>query len=122
MDAYGHDKHIGWFYSYERSADATLLACQVIEILFIIGWVSIIMAPFFLVLNYAGYFRSDPLEEVVGLDVSYHEAKAYREVVMTSKYIDDAPEEAPFDDSNLSLHNNYSINERVRQEMHPNAF
>lgn len=108
-DAFGHDKHIGWFYSYGRSADATLLACQVIEILFIIGWVSIIMTPFFVILNYAGYFRSDPMDEVVGLDVSYHEAKAYREVVMTRKYGDDTS--SYHDDGSLTVQNNYSHQE-----------
>lgn len=88
LDAYGHNRHIGWFYSFERSADATLLACQVIELLFIIGWVTAVMTPFFLVLNYFGYFRSDPLEEVVGLDLSYHEAKAYRDIIMNQNYME----------------------------------
>lgn len=118
-DAYGNSKqHIGWFYSYERSADATLLACQVIEMLFIISWVAAIMTPFFIILNYLGYFRSDPLEEVVGLDMSYHEAKAYREVVMTQKYRDDTPS---LDDGSLTVHDNYNGDGRLQQEMHPNA-
>jgi len=30
------------------------------------------MGPFFLWLNYMGWFRSDSLEELVGLDISYH--------------------------------------------------
>ena len=30
------------------------------------------MAPFFIFMVYTGYFCSDPLEEVVGLDISYH--------------------------------------------------
>ena len=115
MDAYGHDKHIGWFYSYERSADATLLACQVIEIVFIIGWVSIIMAPFFLVLNYAGYFRSDPLEEVVGLDRSYHEAKVVRDVLKSTN-------SSRHDIESLMMEkSNYDVDDRVPQEMYPNA-
>jgi hypothetical protein len=30
------------------------------------------MLPFFLWLNYKGWLRSEPLEEIVGLDISYH--------------------------------------------------
>jgi len=118
MNAYGHSKHIGWFYSYERSADATLLACQVIEMLFIVGWVAIIMMPFFVILNYMGYFRSDPLEEVVGLDMSYHEAKAYREVVIPQKHREETPSS-----HSLTVHDNYTSDGGPQhQEMHPNAF
>jgi len=66
-------KHVGWFYSWGRgSGDATLLACQVLTVLFIIGWVSFTMLPFFIWLNYKGWLRSDSLEELVGLDISYH--------------------------------------------------
>ena len=36
-----------------------------------------IMTPFFLTLNYLGWFRADPLEEVIGLDISYHGRSAY---------------------------------------------
>ncbi len=65
--------HVGWFYSWGRgSGDASLLGCQIIGILFIIGWVCVIMTPFFIALNYFGMFRADGLEEVVGLDISYH--------------------------------------------------
>lgn len=31
-----------------------------------------IMLPFFVWLDWKGWFRSDPLEEIVGLDTSYH--------------------------------------------------
>jgi len=66
-------EHLGWFYSWGRSSgDATLLACQVVGLLFIIGWVSAIMGPFFFILNYMGILRADSLDEIVGLDVSYH--------------------------------------------------
>jgi hypothetical protein len=30
------------------------------------------MLPFFVLLDWKGWFRSDPLEEIVGLDTSYH--------------------------------------------------
>lgn len=69
---YGTSTHVGWFYSWGRgSADATLLACQLVGVLFVIGWVVGTMTPFFWLLHYFGYLRSDSLEEVVGLDVGY---------------------------------------------------
>ena len=38
---YGRSDHVGWFYSWSRgSADATLLACQVVGILFTAGKLS----------------------------------------------------------------------------------
>lgn len=65
--------HVGWFYSWGRgSADAHLLGAQVLGIFFIIGWVLLVMMPFFIWLDWKGWFRSDPLEEIVGLDTSYH--------------------------------------------------
>lgn len=73
MATYGRDEHVGWFYSWSRgSADATLLACQLVGLLFIIAWVMTLMFPFFIWLNYKGWFRADSLEEMVGLDISYH--------------------------------------------------
>lgn len=69
---YKTSTHVGWFYSWGRgSADATLLACQVVGILFVIGWVVCIMTPFFWLLHYSGFLRADSLEEVVGLDIGY---------------------------------------------------
>jgi len=65
--------HPGIFYSWSAgNSDATLLACQVVSVLFIVGWVSVFMIPFFIWLNYMGWFRADHLEEMVGLDISYH--------------------------------------------------
>jgi Amt family ammonium transporter len=65
--------HVGWVYSWrEGSADAHLLGAQLIGILFIFGWVVGVMLPFFIWLDWKGWFRSDPLEEIVGLDTSYH--------------------------------------------------
>ena len=65
--------HVGWFYSFRNgSADAHLLGAQVLGSLFIIGWVMGVMLPFFVWLDWKGWFRSDPLEEIVGLDTSYH--------------------------------------------------
>jgi Amt family ammonium transporter len=65
--------HVGWFYSWgSGSADAHLLGAQVVGVLFIVGWVFSVMLPFFIWLDWKGWFRSDPLEEIVGLDTSYH--------------------------------------------------
>jgi Amt family ammonium transporter len=66
-------KHVGWVYSLQKgSGDAHLLAANIVGILFIFGWVVGIMLPFFVWLDWRGWFRSDPLEELVGLDTSYH--------------------------------------------------
>jgi hypothetical protein len=72
--AFGEEKqNVGWFYSWSRgSGDARLLASQVVGILWIFGWVLCTMMPFFIWLDWKGWFRSDPLEEIVGLDTSYH--------------------------------------------------
>jgi len=72
LDAFGTDEHVGWFYSLGRgSFDATLLGNQILATGFIFGWVTCTMWPFFLTLNYLGWFRADSLEELVGLDLSY---------------------------------------------------
>lgn len=73
-------KHIGWFYEWGRgSGDGTLMMAQLVGLLFIIMWVLLMMSPFFLILNYVGLFRADGLEEVVGLDISYHGQNTYLE-------------------------------------------
>jgi Amt family ammonium transporter len=68
----------GWFYSWGNgSADANLLVAQICALLWITGWVTFTMAPFFGMLMYADMFRVDPLEEEVGLDISHHRGAAY---------------------------------------------
>jgi Amt family ammonium transporter len=64
--------HSGLFFS-----DGNLLVCEICGVLFIIAWVGAIMTPFFLVLNMIGWFRVDPIEEKVGLDISHHKGAAY---------------------------------------------
>ena len=73
MEVHGRNEHPGLFYSwYLGESDAVLLGIQIVGILFIIGWILVIMLPFFVWLDWKGWFRSDPLEEIVGLDTSYH--------------------------------------------------
>jgi len=73
LETYGSADHPGFFYSFRNGgADANLLVCQLCAILFILGWTFITMFPFFIWLNYKGWLRADSLEELVGLDVSYH--------------------------------------------------
>lgn len=71
---YGRSIHVGWFYSIRNGefSDMNLLSVQLVGILFIVGWVFVIMFPFFIWLDWKGWFRADPLEELVGLDTSYH--------------------------------------------------
>ena len=79
-EAYGTDEYAGWMYEIGRATyDATLLTNQLLCLLAIIGWTSLIMIPFFWFLNAKNWLRTDVLEEVAGLDVNYmnetHEAK-----------------------------------------------
>ena len=72
MEAFGHDEHVGWFYSLGRgSVDGVLIGNQILACLFILTWVTCTMFPFFLCLNAMGWFRADSLDELVGLDLSY---------------------------------------------------
>lgn len=67
--AYGSDlEHFGWFFNL---SDPALLGSQVLEVLFITGWVTLTMFPLFGYLNYVGWFRVNALEEYVGLDTTY---------------------------------------------------
>jgi Amt family ammonium transporter len=75
--AYGDHGHYGIFYIGNGSTDAALLGAQICGVLWVIGWVGVIMTPYFLVLNTLGLFRVDALEEEVGLDISHHKGAAY---------------------------------------------
>jgi len=71
--AYGNSEHPGFVYVLrDGTADGTLLAAQLVGLLMIMGWVFVVMFPFFVWLDWKGWFRADPLEEIVGLDTSYH--------------------------------------------------
>lgn len=70
--AYNTGDYPGLFYAAGNDSSFNLLGCQVTLIVFILGWVCVTMLPFFIWLNYKGWLRADSLEELVGLDVSYH--------------------------------------------------
>jgi Amt family ammonium transporter len=57
--------------------DGSLLLAQVCGVLWIVTWVTVIMLPYFHLLNVLGLFRVDSLEEEVGLDISHHKGSAY---------------------------------------------
>lgn len=73
LHAYDTNKHPGFLYSLaDGSPDGRLLACQICGILFIVGWTFFTMVPFFLWLNFMGWFRSGSIHELVGLDITYN--------------------------------------------------
>ena len=68
----GHANHPGFFYSLaDGHSDGRLLAAQVCGLAFVIGWTSVLMVPFFLMLNWVGWLRTEAVEEIVGLDLLY---------------------------------------------------
>lgn len=72
--SFGHEvDYVGFFYTLGNGkADARLLAANFLGVVWVVGWVFGTMMPFFIWLDWRGWFRSDPLEEIVGLDTSYH--------------------------------------------------
>lgn len=74
-EAYGVTCHGGLFFELGSNAgsfDATLLGNQCIGLLLIAGWATFTTTPFFLWLNYNGWFRVDKMIEIGGLDAAYH--------------------------------------------------
>jgi ammonium transporter, Amt family len=74
LAAYNLDSHPGWFYD---GSDFTLCGIQLLGILFIFAWGSVVMGSYFYALNYMGWLRIDALEEEVGMDISRHKGAAY---------------------------------------------
>jgi Amt family ammonium transporter len=68
---YHRSDHPGLLYTWRDSnSDGTLFGIQLIGLLFITSWVMFFMLPFFFWLDWKGWLRSDPLEELVGLDTN----------------------------------------------------
>ena len=76
--AFGTTENVGWFYEWARgSGNFTLIGCQLVSLLFVVGWSACIFAPFCMVLKLLNWLRIDPLEEEVGMDISRHKGPAY---------------------------------------------
>jgi ammonium transporter, Amt family len=77
-NAFSENPHSGWFYEWsEGSGDFTLIGAQLLAVLFVFAWTFVMMGFWFRLLHFMGWFRVDPLEEKVGLDVSRHKGPAY---------------------------------------------
>jgi ammonium transporter, Amt family len=87
MEAYGSSKHVGWLYSMGNngSMDSTLFLNQTIGILFICGFVTATMAPFFLGLRYMNWLRVETEKEIAGLDACYMIAPQESDADMVEK-------------------------------------
>jgi len=81
--AYGTDGTGGILYGY-----GNLIAVEIVGVLLIIVWAAGVMTPFFVLLNFLGMFRVDPIEEKVGLDISHHKGSAYALDGPTAEEID----------------------------------
>jgi hypothetical protein len=66
------------------------MAAQLCGMLFIIGWTSAIMIPFFWLINRLGILRVTLYEEEVGLDIIHHKGHAYNFRYNSSKHALDA--------------------------------
>jgi ammonium transporter, Amt family len=87
--AYGTSEYPGLFYAVANgSFNANLLACQACLLLSIFGWTLCTMMPFFIWLNYKGWLRADSLEELVGLDISYHGGMDTKDGSVKKEYVD----------------------------------
>ncbi|KAL3786394.1 hypothetical protein HJC23_002951 [Cyclotella cryptica] len=76
--AYNTTENVGWFYEWGRgSGNFTLLGCQLVSVLFVLGWSACIFGPFCMLLKTLNWLRIDPLEEEVGMDISRHKGPAY---------------------------------------------
>jgi ammonium transporter, Amt family len=72
LDAYGRADHNGLLYSWRKGQfDGVLLGTQLLGTGIVLVWVSMIMLPFFLVLDRMGWLRCDALEELIGLDAHH---------------------------------------------------
>ncbi|KAG7354892.1 ammonium transporter [Nitzschia inconspicua] len=102
--AFSENPNAGWFYEWSRgSGNFTLLGCQLLAVLFIFGWTFATMGFWFGLLNYMGWFRVDPLEEAVGLDVSRHKGPAYEYTAPEDESVNQLMERR---DSKRSLNDN----------------
>jgi len=72
-NAYGITGKVGIFYG-----GADMIVPQAVAVAFVVGWTTVCMLPFFLILKKTGMFRV-PLEvETVGMDASEHGGAGYK--------------------------------------------
>ena len=77
-NAYAENHNSGWFYEWsEGSGNFALMGAQLLAVLFVFAWTFVLMGFWFGMLNFVGWFRVDPLEEKVGMDISRHKGAAY---------------------------------------------
>ncbi|GMI38917.1 hypothetical protein TeGR_g2645 [Tetraparma gracilis] len=93
--AYGN-RIAGLFYG-----DGELLGAELITILFVFGWVTAIMLPFFIFLRKAGLFRVSQMDEEIGLDISKHGGSAYVMAGPSEAALKKFEDEKPSDDNKL---------------------
>mmetsp|Transcript_9779 Transcript_9779/g.21800 ORF Transcript_9779/g.21800 Transcript_9779/m.21800 type:complete len:465 (-) Transcript_9779:305-1699(-) len=74
LQAYGYERGYGAFYP---GGYGWLLACQIIGVLVIFGWIAANMVPFFYILKMFNLLRISAEDEQAGLDVSKHGGSAY---------------------------------------------
>ena len=99
--SFGSSQRVGLVYAIARANfDLILLRNQLYALLFILGFTTVTMTPFFLTLNWLGWFRADMVEELAGLDFSYHaqalEKSAVRDLQNAQK--DESEEDDDDDD------------------------
>lgn len=63
--------------AFYKGGSGNLLACQIIGICVIFGWVAANMIPFFYIFRMLGMLRISAEEEAMGLDASKHGGSAY---------------------------------------------
>ena len=75
LKVYNNADHPGFFYTLSGKPDIILLCTQIIGILFIVGWVMVIMLPFFIWLDWKGVSNSQ-LTQPVKRQFTFH-VRAY---------------------------------------------
>lgn len=88
-EAYGNDEYPGLFFALANGTyNANLLGAQAVLVVFVFGWTLVTMMPFFIWLNYKGWLRADSLEELVGLDISYHGGADVKDGSVKKEYVE----------------------------------
>lgn len=100
--SFGSSERVGLVYAIARADfDLVMLCNQCYALVFILGFTTVTMTPFFFLLNKLGWFRADMVEELAGLDFSYHaqalEKSAVRDLQNAQQ--DESDEDDDEDDS-----------------------